>query len=62
MLAPMPAAPSPWIALVACPRCKGALDPTPDGGRLVCAPCLVSFPIDDGLPRLRPSDGTPTAR
>lgn len=37
-------------AVLACPRCRGALEPRP--AALVCRRCEVEFPVTDGIPRL----------
>jgi uncharacterized protein YbaR (Trm112 family) len=36
--------------LLACPRCGGALIDAPRG--LVCEPCDVCWPVEDGVPFL----------
>lgn len=41
---------SEWIALVRCPRCRGALVSTANA--LQCAVCAVDYPLVDGVPVL----------
>jgi uncharacterized protein len=47
-------------AILACPRCKGALsrEPSRDGtssaGELCCAECGLAYPVRDGIPELLP--------
>jgi len=38
------------LAILACPRCKGALRAVDSGSRLVCARCRVAFPVVDDIP------------
>jgi len=38
------------LAILACPRCKGALRAADSGNRLVCARCRVAFPVVDDIP------------
>ncbi len=42
-----------------CPKCKGELEITPDGGELRCAACRLSFRIDDGIPILLLDEASP---
>ncbi|MBI5137642.1 MAG: Trm112 family protein [Nitrospirae bacterium] len=39
-------------AVLACPRCKQALDYRPRPETLDCAPCGLRFRVDDGVPIL----------
>jgi uncharacterized protein YbaR (Trm112 family)/SAM-dependent methyltransferase len=41
--------------LLACPQCRGALSPSADRSRLVCASCRLAYPLIDGVPILVPS-------
>ena len=36
--------------ILACPACKGALEPDTDRSALLCHPCALCFPIRDGIP------------
>ena len=38
------------VALLACPKCKGAVAETPAGDGLACAKCAVVYPVRDGIP------------
>jgi uncharacterized protein YbaR (Trm112 family) len=38
------------LAILACPACKGDLDPDTDKSALLCRPCALSFPVQDGIP------------
>ncbi len=46
------------LALLVCPLCRGSLSPSPSSrepireGKLDCAGCRASWPIERGLPRL----------
>jgi len=42
------------IHLLACPSCKGDLQP--DGPQLACAACKAAYPIKSGIPLLYPRD------
>jgi uncharacterized protein YbaR (Trm112 family) len=55
-----------FLALLACPRCKGPLEREPGGDGLVCPRCRLVFPVRDRLPVLlleeaQPADGDSTA-
>ena len=38
--------------ILACPRCRGPLDDSPDGEALACGRCHLRFPVRDGIPIL----------
>lgn len=38
------------LTILACPACKGNLEPNADRSALLCLPCAMSFPIRDGIP------------
>ncbi|HBA89116.1 MAG TPA: hypothetical protein DCZ75_14375 [Geobacter sp.] len=40
------------LNIIACPACKGRLEPDPGGGALICAACSLRFPVRDGIPLL----------
>jgi len=52
------------MQILVCPKCKGELrleETTRDGdevtsGRLDCAACKQSYPIEDGIPNLLPPE------
>ncbi|WP_426745795.1 Trm112 family protein [Myxococcus faecalis] len=47
---------APLLAVLGCPRCKGALAVLGTGAteRLHCAACHASWPVKDGVPQLLP--------
>lgn len=40
------------LDLLACPKCKGELELTPDETELRCPLCRLGYRIDDGIPIL----------
>ncbi len=38
------------LDILACPSCKGALEPNADHSRLLCRHCGLNFPVRDGIP------------
>ncbi|USE34404.1 Trm112 family protein [Endozoicomonas sp. SCSIO W0465] len=36
--------------ILACPLCKGEVQPNKDRQELVCRPCGLAYPIRDGIP------------
>ena len=40
------------LEILACPKCKGPLQLTPEESELRCAACRLSYRIDDGIPIL----------
>lgn len=40
------------LEILACPKCKGALQLTPEESELRCEACRLSYRIDDGIPIL----------
>ena len=38
------------LDILACPRCKGAVQPTADGTGLVCRPCRLRYAVVDDIP------------
>jgi uncharacterized protein len=38
------------LAILACPRCKGEIEPMSDGSSLVCRACRLKYPVVDGIP------------
>lgn len=45
------------LAMLVCPRCRGAL--TDEASSLRCDACVVRYPVSDGIPMLRPQDAQP---
>lgn len=50
-----------FLAILACPVCKGPLTLTASQDGLYCAACQLVFPIEDDIPILLPERGVPTA-
>ncbi|WP_144429724.1 Trm112 family protein [Myxococcus hansupus] len=40
------------LDVLGCPHCKGALDEM--GAQVACPRCGLSWPVEDGIPRLTP--------
>lgn len=38
------------LAILACPKCKGEIQLTPEGDGLVCRACRLKYPIKDDIP------------
>lgn len=38
------------LAVLVCPKCKGALEYRPDEASLVCAECALRYPVRDDIP------------
>jgi len=48
------------LHILVCPVCKGALEATHGTQSLVCRPCGLEFPVQDGIPVMLASEaGTP---
>jgi uncharacterized protein len=47
------------LAILACPKCRGALRMTPDGTALLCLACRLSYRIEDGIPILLVDEAKP---
>ena len=46
-----------WLLkILACPICKGGIDLRQESSRLVCRECGRKYPINDGIPMMRPDD------
>ena len=39
-----------FLAILACPVCKGKLAQPQDGNSLLCVPCNLKYPVRDGIP------------
>ncbi len=38
------------LDILVCPRCKGKIEPSPEGDGLDCKACKLRFPIRDDIP------------
>lgn len=38
------------LEILACPKCKGDISPTPEGDGLNCPKCGVVYPVRDDIP------------
>jgi len=38
------------LDILACPRCKGAVEPEADHAGLVCAACRLRYRVEDDIP------------
>lgn len=47
------------LAILVCPRCKGALDYREAEGALACNSCQVKYPVRDGIPIMLVDEATP---
>lgn len=47
------------LDILACPKCKGDLEMTPDETELRCPLCRLSYRIDDGIPILLVEEAHP---
>jgi hypothetical protein len=50
-----------FLALLACPRCKGPLEREAAGDGLTCPVCRLVFPVRDRLPVLLLEEAQPVA-
>jgi uncharacterized protein YbaR (Trm112 family) len=51
-----------FLALLACPRCKGPLEREGSGDGLVCPACGLVFPVRDEVPVLLLEEARPLER
>jgi uncharacterized protein YbaR (Trm112 family) len=49
------------LAILVCPKCKGALDHRPNESILVCTACRLQYPIRDEIPIMLLDEATPLA-
>jgi uncharacterized protein YbaR (Trm112 family) len=47
------------LAILACPKCKGDIQLTPDHDGLVCRACRVKYPIKDDIPVMLIDEAVP---
>jgi len=38
------------LEILACPKCKGPVEPRPDESALVCQACKLIYPVRDNIP------------
>lgn len=48
--------------LLACPKCREALEEAADGRSLRCMSCALSYPVRDGIPVLLVEQAEPVVR
>lgn len=48
--------------LLACPKCREALEEAADGRSLRCTSCALSYPVRDGIPVLLVEQAEPVVR
>ena len=42
--------PQDLLEILACPQCKGKVEPDEQHEKLTCAACRLSYPVRDGIP------------
>lgn len=47
------------LAVLVCPRCKGALEHREQEAALVCPSCRLRYPIRDDIPIMLTDEATP---
>jgi hypothetical protein len=47
------------LDIIACPKCKGRLQPKQDGSALLCRACHLSYEVVDDIPNLITEDAKP---
>lgn len=47
------------LAILVCPKCRGALDYRADEPALVCPACRLRFPVRDDIPIMLLDEATP---
>jgi len=47
------------LEILACPKCKGGLELTPDETELRCTACRLAYRIDEGIPILLLDEARP---
>ncbi len=38
------------LEILACPNCRGNVENSADGKRLICTECRYSYPVENGIP------------
>lgn len=46
-------------ALLACPKCRGAVDLKPDESAFTCSACRLAYLIEDGIPNFLIDEAKP---
>lgn len=49
------------LAVLVCPRCKGALEYRPVEGALDCLRCMLRYPVRDDIPIMLVDEALPLA-
>jgi uncharacterized protein YbaR (Trm112 family) len=47
------------IDILACPKCKGALQLRPDESAFLCPACKLVYPVTDGIPNFIVEEAKP---
>jgi uncharacterized protein len=47
------------LAILVCPKCKGALDYREGESSLVCSACRLRYPVRDNIPIMLIDEATP---
>ena len=47
------------LAILVCPKCKGALRHDAADSRLVCEACRLAYPVRDGIPVMLVDEASP---
>ncbi|HET7459481.1 MAG TPA: Trm112 family protein [Gemmatimonadaceae bacterium] len=47
------------LAILVCPRCKGALEYHEEDSSLVCPACALRYPVRDDIPIMLTDEATP---
>lgn len=50
------------VAILACPKCKGAIRLLPDQSAFVCEACQLSYAVVDEIPNFIVEEAKPLAR
>ncbi len=47
------------LEILACPKCKGNLEPTAEHDGLICHNCKLIYPVLDEIPIMMPEEAKP---
>ncbi len=47
------------LEILACPRCKGPIQPASDPDSLICGRCRLRYPVRDDIPVMLDEEATP---
>lgn len=50
------------LEILACPKCKGDIAPTPEGDGLACPKCGVVYPVREDIPIMLADEAVELAR